>query len=352
MAETYPHIAIAILNYNGRHHLEKYLPSVTANTYPNQSLWIIDNASTDSSLEFLQIKYPHARLIRLHTNLGFAGGYNAGIQAIPHEYILLLNSDIEVDPGFLFPLAAQFHEHENMAFCQPKIRSLRHPEYFEFAGAGGGWIDRLGYPFCRGRIFENCEVDTGQYDEAAKIFWSSGAAMLIRKTVFEKLGGFYDFFFMHSEEIDLCWRAQKAGYSVGYFGDSTVYHLGAASLKKENPFKTYLNFRNNLVMLCRNSPLLTLLWLLPVRLGLDLAAAIQFLAKGDGAGAAAVIKAWMAFLKWLFNKDDSRWPKSLASNHPLSGVYNGSVVWQHFVLRKNTWRQIVPERTPAPFSES
>ncbi len=340
MNESRIHIAIAILNYNGRNHLERFLPSIAANTYPNFSLWVIDNASADDSPGFLKTNYPEIKTIILRENHGFAGGYNEGIRMIPHEYILLLNSDIAVDPGFLLPLIAAMEKDEKLASCQPKILSLNKPDYFEFAGAAGGMIDALGYPFCRGRIFDYCEKDIGQYNDQCEIFWSSGAAMLIRKSLFEKLGGFYPYFFMHSEEIDYCWRAQKAGYSIGYCGMSTVYHLGAASLKKENPYKTLLNFRNNLVMLSRNHAVRKLFWLLPMRVILDMVAALQMVTHKQYENGQAVLKAWGQFLRWMMAADQGKWPASETKKTALAGFYKGSIVWQHFIAKKQTWKEI------------
>ncbi len=334
-----PHVAIAILNYNGKKHLERFLPSVVSCNYPNLSIWLIDNQSNDDSLSFLKSAYPEIRIVQNGHNYGFAAGYNKGLEKIVADYFLILNSDVEIEPGFLEPMIEMMESNPSIAFVQPRILSFESKDRFEYAGAGGGQIDALGYPFCRGRIFESIELDAGQYNDEQIIFWATGAAMLARATAFRSLGGFYEFYFMHNEEIDLCWRAQCAGWKVAYCGRSVVYHLGAGSLSKESPRKTFFNFRNNLVMITRNLPIGRLLWVLPLRLFLDFVASMHFATKKHTPNAIAVLKAWMAFLWWWVSPGKAKWP-GCRKFRPLQGHCEGSIVWQYFVLKRNKFSQI------------
>jgi GT2 family glycosyltransferase len=331
--ETFPHIAIAILNYNGRHFFDEFLPSVLQQQYPDFSVWVIDNASTDDSVAYLQQHYPQVKLISNPWNGGFAAGYNMGLSKIVANYWLLLNSDVKVTPHFLMPLVQSMLGYPNTAFVQPKILQYPEGELFEYAGAAGGYIDRLGYPFCRGRLFDTLEKDDGQYNDETEVFWGSGAALLVKREAFEKTGGFYGYFFMHNEEIDLCWRARNLGWKVVFNGQSTVSHLGGGSLKKDNPRKTYFNFRNNLVMNARNQPLLALICILPLRFLLDTAASVQMLLQGQTNNAIGVMKAWIHFLGWLVVPAESKWPKHRGWGNK-SGVFHGSIVWQYFVRKK------------------
>ena len=329
MAEPLPHIAIAILNYNGRALLEAYLPSVLATTWANRSVWVIDNQSTDDSVHWLQQHYPSVGLIKNGGNFGFAKGYNEGLKSIIADYYLLLNSDVEVGPGFMEPVIAAMEADKRIAFAQPKMRWMRKPEYFEYAGAAGGLLDPLGYPLCRGRLFDKLEIDKGQYNDSPFVFWASGACMFARADVYWQLGGFYEYFFMHSEEIDLCWRAQNAGYKILACGKSSAMHLGAASLQKESPRKTLYNFRNNLVMLARNMPVGRLIWVLFLRLGLDGLAAISFLIKGEAGSAWAVFKAWWAFAGWIFRNEGNKFPGKRGFKG-LDGVYFKLALWNRY----------------------
>lgn len=309
MTDLHPHIAIVILNYNGRTLLEAYLPSVMATTYPNKAIWLIDNCSSDDSVAWIRQNYPAVAIIVNKQNGGFAKGYNDGLKDIKADYYLLLNSDVEVPPGFIEPVIEAMEADKKIAFAQPKMHWLRKPEYFEYAGAAGGLLDPLGYPLCRGRLFEILEKDHGQFNDSPFVFWASGACMFARADVYRQLGGFYEYFFMHSEEIDLCWRAQNEGYKILACGKTSVQHLGAASLQKESPKKTFLNFRNNLVMLARNMPAGRLTWVLLLRMGLDGLAALTFLLKGETGSAGAVFSAWQAFAGWLIKHDAHKYPK-------------------------------------------
>lgn len=329
-----PHVAIALLNYNGRHHLAKYLPSVLNVSYPNHSVWVIDNASTDDSVAWLRQQYPQVKLLQNPMNGGFAQGYNMGLSHIDAPYIFLLNTDVFVTQDVLQPLVRTMERQPNLASIQPRICADTNRQFFEYAGAAGGLMDSLGYPFCRGRLFESVEKDEGQYNDEVEVFWASGAAMLLRKEAFEKLGGFYSYFFMHNEEIDLCWRARNSGWKVGYNGKAVVYHLGGGSLAKESPRKTWFNFRNNLVMLTRNMPVTRLLWLLPLRMGLDWLAALHMLSVGQQSNAVAVMKAWFSFLSWLVWPGKKKWPGNRRAFQG-AGCYRGSIVWQHFVKKQH-----------------
>jgi len=343
---TLPHVAIAILNFNGKKYLEAYLPSVMAGTYPNKSIWVIDNQSTDDSLAFLLAEYPTINVVVNKGNIGFAAGYNQGLKEINADYYLLLNSDVEVTAGFIDPVIALMESDQSIAFAQPKVRWLRNRELFEYAGAGGGTMDALGYPFCRGRVLETLEKDEGQYDDTAPIFWASGACMFARAAVYRQLGGMYEFYYMQNEEIDLCWRAQNLGYKIFVCGNSTVYHLGGGSLEWTNPRKTFFTFRNNLVMNTRNMPTGRLLWLLPLRIALDTVAALRYIFTGKANIGWAVFRGIFAYLKWLItgagsdNMKQAKWPVKRGLKK-CSGVFKGSIVWNYFMKKKRTYNELV-----------
>ena len=275
-------LSIVILNWNGAEMLRSYLPFVT--NYSDISgveVCVADNASTDDSCEVVLGEFPSVRLLRLDKNYGFAEGYNRALAQVEAEYYLLLNSDVEVTENWLEPLLSYMDSHNEAAACQPKILSQRNKMLFEYAGAGGGYIDKYGYPFCRGRVMGSVECDKGQYDDIASIFWATGAALMIRSQDYKEAGGLDSLFFAHMEEIDLCWRLRSRGRKIVCIPQSKVYHVGAATLKKENPKKTYLNFRNNLLMLYKNLPEDELKSIMRVRFFLDYLAAFQFLLKGE-----------------------------------------------------------------------
>ena len=330
-------VAVVILNYNGEKYLRKFLPTVISHTAKGQVV-IVDNGSTDSSISYLKSNHPDIKLIVLPHNLGFSDGYNQGLKQIEADYYLLLNSDVETSPGWLDPMINILEENPEIAVCQPKIRSYKQRDHFEHAGAAGGWIDTLGYPFCRGRLFDTVEVDEGQYDNNQPIFWAGGACMMIRSEVFHRLGGFDPDFFAHMEEIDLCWRVQNAGYQVHFVYESTVFHVGGGTLTVTNPRKTYLNFRNGFSLLVKNLPVRALLWKLPLRLVMDLVAALRFIGFGAWGHFCAVIKAQAHYL-WYFRKD---WQKRVKNklNTSLKGIYGKSIVWAYFVLGKRTFNQL------------
>ena len=289
-----PTLAIAILNWNGKHWLEKFLPNVIL--YSKEAkIYVIDNASNDDSVEFLEQNFPNVTIIKNKENTGFAGGYNEGLKHINEEIYCLLNSDVEVTENWIKPILALFEKNPEIAAIQPKIRSFEKDKYFEFAGAGGGLIDNLGYPYCRGRIFEKLEKDNGQYNDETEIFWASGCALFIRKEDYWEMNGLDERFFAHQEEIDLCWRLKNAGRKIYYCGKSTVFHVGGGTLNKQSPKKTYLNIRNNLSMLLKNLPLSTLIWVIPSRLILDGIAGIYFGLKDGFPHLWAVVKAHFGF---------------------------------------------------------
>lgn len=291
-------IAIAILNWNGKHWLEKFLPNVI-NFSEEANIYIIDNASTDDSVSFVEKYFPSVKIIKNEKNTGFAGGYNEGLKHISEDIYCLLNSDVEVTENWIKPIATLFEKNSEIAAIQPKIRSFEDDQFFEFAGAGGGLIDNLGYPYCRGRVFEKLEEDYGQYDDETEIFWASGCALFIRKEDYWAMNGLDERFFAHQEEIDLCWRLRNAGRKIYYCGKSTVFHVGGGTLNKQSPQKTYLNIRNNLSMLLKNLPKSTLFWVIPFRLILDGVAGIYFGFKDGFPHLWAVLRAHFGFYGML-----------------------------------------------------
>ena len=291
-------IAIAILNWNGKHWLEKFLPNVI-NFSEEANIYVIDNASTDDSVSFVEKHFPNVEIIKNEKNTGFAGGYNEGLKHISEDIYCLLNSDVEVTENWIKPIATLFEKNPEIAAIQPKIRSFEDDQFFEFAGAGGGLIDNLGYPYCRGRVFEKLEEDYGQYDDETEIFWASGCALFIRKEDYWEMNGLDERFFAHQEEIDLCWRLKNAGRKIYYCGKSTVFHVGGGTLNKQSPQKTYLNIRNNLSMLLKNLPKSTLFWLIPFRLILDGVAGIYFGFKDGFPHLWAVLRAHFGFYGML-----------------------------------------------------
>ena len=287
-------IAVLILNWNGVKLLQKYLPSVVKFNSSEAEIIIVDNASEDDSIVFLQNTYPDIKRIEFKNNYGFAKGYNKAINLISHEYVVLLNSDVRVTENWLVAPIEFLNSNIDYAACQPKILDDKSPLKFEYAGASGGFIDALGYPFCRGRLFDTLEDDKGQYDHIKDVFWASGAALFVRREAYLKLGGLDQSFFAHQEEIDLCWRILNDGYKIACIPQSKVYHLGGASLDKSSPKKTFLNFRNNLVMLLKNLPLHALP-LIFMRMILDGIAGVKFISEGKISHSFAIFKAHISF---------------------------------------------------------
>jgi len=274
--------AVVVLNWNGKNWLEKFLPILVKNSKDEATVFIADNASTDDSIEFVQDNYPEVEIIANKSNGGYAKGYNDALKKISAEYFVLVNSDIEATDKWLSPLIQLMDLDEDIAACQPKILDYNNRLKFEYAGASGGFIDHLGYPFCRGRIFDTLEEDKAQYNNTTEIFWATGACFIVRASRFWEVGGLDEDFFAHQEEIDLCWRLKNKGYKIMAEPKSTVYHVGGATLNTESPFKTYLNFRNNLYMLFKNLPITSLLSVITIRLPLDGIAAFTFLKKKKG----------------------------------------------------------------------
>ncbi|MFV0521090.1 MAG: glycosyltransferase family 2 protein [Mangrovibacterium sp.] len=289
-------VAVVILNWNGEDLLPKFLPSVIRNSKESDvSIVVVDNCSTDSSIQILQEQFPEVKTLELSENYGFAKGYNEALKHIDAAYYVILNSDVEVEEGWLEPLINCLDCNERVAAVQPKIRSYNQKEYFEYGGAAGGMLDKLGYPYCRGRVMNEVQKDLGQYDELEHIFWASGACMAIRARLFHEHGGFNENFWAHMEEIDLCWRLKNAGHEIVYVPESVIYHLGGGSLSYNNPKKLYLNFRNNLFMLYRNTPSCWLWFILILRMILDGVAALKLLFERNTAGMKAVWHAHRAF---------------------------------------------------------
>lgn len=325
--------AVVILNYNGRALLERFLPSVVAHS-AGARIIVADNASTDDSLAWVTRTYPGVERIAMKSNLGFCGGYNTALKQVQAKRYVLLNSDVEVTAGWLEELGATLDRHPEAAAVQPKILSERQRDHFEYAGAAGGFLDTMGYPFCRGRLFYHTEVDEAQYNDDRPIFWSSGACMMIRSEWYHRLGGLDEDFFAHMEEIDLCWRLQRAGQAVYYAGKSVVYHVGGGTLAASNPRKTYYNFRNGLSLIYNNLPPGELAYKFPVRLALDWVAALKFILAGTVRDGLAVLRAHAHFFR-TFSREVGRRRRSahLGYRRPAT-MYRGWVVWDFFVLGK------------------
>lgn len=332
-----PSVAVVILNWNGKKLLEEFLPSVNKFS-PGTQIIVADNASTDNSIEFLKNNYPEVKIIQNAKNFGFAGGYNIALQSLDYQYYVLLNSDMEVSEGWLNPLISLMDANKQIGAAQPKIKDFYKKNLFEYAGAAGGFIDKWGYPFCRGRIFNELEEDKGQYEAAMEIFWATGACMAVNAEVFEEAGGFDADFFAHMEEIDLCWRIKNLGYKIFCVPQSVVYHVGGGTLNKYSPRKTYLNFRNNLMMMIKNLPSEKLFRTIIIRLILDGAAAIRFLFEKNGIQHfSAVARAHFyiySHLKTLKKK------RNLLTHKKVNGIYSGSIVYEHFILGKKKYSQL------------
>jgi hypothetical protein len=335
-------ISIVILNYNGRKHLERFLPSVVQySILPETEIVVADNGSTDDSINFLQTRYPQIRLILLDKNYGFAGGYNKALQQVEAEYFVLLNSDVEVTENWLDPLVKEMDARPEVAACQPKILALKQRSFFEHAGACGGFIDRLGYPFCRGRLFSSLEKDNHQYDTIIDIFWATGACLFIRSGDFVQSGGFDESFFAHMEEIDLCWRLKSRGRKIICVPQSAVFHLGGGSMSPKNARKTYLNFRNNWMMLYKNLPDDQIKLLLFPRFLLDYIAAVQMLVTGQFKHALQIPKARRDFKRLRPQLEAKRQENLRLTTVPLpSGVLTKSLLRLYYLYGRKRFSQI------------
>jgi GT2 family glycosyltransferase len=336
-----PSVAVVILNWNGKSFLEKFLPSVIESAYNNLSVIVADNASDDDSIEFLKKNYPAIKILLSNRNQGFAKGYNEALKQVSADYYILLNSDVQVTKNWIEPIISLMESDEKIAACQPKVLSYKGRRQFEYAGACGGFIDKFGYPFTRGRIFETCEIDNGQYNNAIQIFWATGAALFIRAKVFHGLNGFDEFFFAHQEEIDLCWRMQRKGYIIYVVPSSVVYHVGGGTLPMGDRKKIFLNFRNNLIMMTKNLPFLEGLWKIPFRIFLDAIAAYKYLIDGNFSTFISIASAHMRYVEWVITgKRGKKFSKMKMKN--IIAVYDGSIVWQYFIKQKKTFSEIIP----------
>jgi GT2 family glycosyltransferase len=332
--------AVVILNWNGKHLLEQFLPKVIACS-PNAEVVVADNASSDDSVAMMRKTFPSVTIIENPSNNGYAGGYNEALAQVDADYYILLNSDIEVTPNWIEPVIKHFETDPLVAAIQPKIRAFKQRNQFEYAGAAGGYLDRLGFPFCRGRIFEECEVDNGQYDDVKEVFWASGACMFVRASVFHECEGFDELFFAHMEEIDLCWRMKNRGYKILVEPASVVFHIGGGTLSKSNWRKTYLNFRNNLELIYKNIEGKYLFRSLFMRMTLDGIAAFKFLFTNGFSHFYAIIRAHLHFYRKLPSiRQKRRKLKAVEHNRNSTGVYMGSIVADYFIRGKKTFRDL------------
>jgi len=357
---NFPKVAIVILNYNGmkEDYLARFLPSVYASIYPNLELYVADNKSTDNSVEYLKSEgfqthtnkstqthdFPRY-LIEMDENHWFAGGYNRALKYVEADYYILLNSDVKVAPNWIQPIVDLMEKDAQIAACQPKIRMEEDPQFFEHAGASGGYIDKWGYPFCRGRVFTKVEEDRGQYDDIQEVFWATGAALFIRKELFHSMGGFDADYKAHMEEIDLCWRLKRANYKIMVCPQSVVWHVGGGTLPQSSPHKTFLNFRNSLAMVFKNEVGNKAYKIVLIRLLLDAVASFRFLLNGEFANITAIVKAhWSFFLAYGNNQQKRKKTTTIIEQNSYekpsfrtTGVYPYSIVWQHFVKGKQTF---------------
>jgi len=334
--------SVVILNWNGRAFLEQFLPDVIRNTVSGDTeIVIADNGSNDDSVRWVKSNHPEIRLIELDRNYGYAGGYNRALKEVEAEYFILLNSDVSVEKGWAEKITTFMDMYPNVGACQPKIMSHKDPSSFEYAGAAGGFIDILGYPFCRGRIFNALEKDTGQYDDTIEIFWASGSCMAVRASAFDQCDGFDESFFVHMEEIDLCWRMQNAGYSINYFPHAVVYHVGGGTLAYGSPEKTYYNFRNSLIMMAKNLPSRLLRRTIFIRQVLDGIAAVILLFREGRAAAAAVIRAHNHFRK---QRTAIKTYRAITPHtdmyHTPHTMMNKSLILEYYIRRRKKYSEL------------
>lgn len=330
--------AVVILNYNGKEMLRKFLPSVQR--FSQFKIIIADNASKDGSVEFVKSEFPELTLLSFSENYGFTGGYNKALSQLEEdfEYYILLNTDIEVSPNWDKNLISWLDQNREYAALQPKILSFQNPDFFDYAGAGGGFVDSLGYPYCRGRIFSTIEKDKGQYDDETEVDWASGACMAIRASVFHEVGGFDSRFFAHMEEIDICWRIRSKGYKIGYFGGVKIWHVGGATLSRTNPFKTHLNFRNNLLMLHKNTSKNKFKKIYFYRVILDAIAALSFLLNGNIQDSKEIFRAHFAFHKMKFSGGNDILALKLPAE--ISIRKKSSILWDYYIRWRKTFDKI------------
>jgi GT2 family glycosyltransferase len=330
-------VSVVILNWNGKKFLEKFLPGVIEHSRNYADIIIADNASGDGSVEYLAANFPEIRIIQNETNGGFAKGYNDALAQVNSEYYVLLNSDIEVTANWIEPVIAMMDADRRIAACQPKLLAYHNRTHFEYAGAAGGFVDHYGYPFCRGRIFQEIEKDDGQYDQETEVFWATGACLFVRAELYHRFGGFDNDFFAHMEEIDLCWRLKNAGFKIMFCPGSLVYHVGGGTLPKQSSLKTYLNFRNNLTLIFKNIPSEKIFQTFFTRWALDWVAALKFLAGGGLADFLAVLRAHWFFIFHLRSQIVKR---RKISQSLVSGVYKRNLVVEHFIKRKKRFSEL------------
>ncbi|MFY0631349.1 MAG: glycosyltransferase family 2 protein [Flavobacteriaceae bacterium] len=329
-------VAIVILNWNGQQLLEQFLPSIVNFSSELADIYVADNASTDSSISFIKEYYPSIKIIENTSNGGYAKGYNDALTSVDAELYCLINSDVEVTENWLPPILKVFQNEEDTAIIQPKLLDFKDKTKFEYAGAGGGFVDLYGYPYCRGRIFNSLEKDEGQFNDISEIFWASGACFFIRASVFDKLGGFDVDYFAHQEEVDLCWRTQNEGYTIKYVGTSTVYHVGGATLQESNPQKTFLNFRNSLLNVIKNVPKQWFLFVVFSRLLLDGVAGVKFLFELRPIHTWAIVRAHLSVYRNFYKFLKKR--KTLQKKYEYN--LHTSVVWQYFLLGRKRFRSL------------
>ena len=333
--------AVVILSYNGRKWHEQFLPLIVSEAASGYDVVVVDNASTDDTYEYLRAQHPDIHTLQIAVNKGFAHGYYEALKQIQARYYILLSADFEVTHNWFPPLLHAMQRYPGLAACQPKIRYWKQRELFEYAGAGGGFMDKWGYLFCRGRIFNDLEKDHGQYNDDIEVFWASGGCLMVRADLYHRVGGLDPDLYAHMEEVDLCWRLKNAGYRIGYIGQSTVFHVGGSVISYGSPQKLYYNFRNNLILLLKNERSSRLLWLIPLRLVLDGVAGIQMLMGGKVKETFTIVKAHFHFYgslgKWLRRRREAR---KLVSQRNEAGIYPKSIVWQYFALRKKTFDRL------------
>lgn len=336
--------SVVILNWNGAHFLKQFLPSVTQySAIPGVEVVVADNASSDDSLDVIRKEFSSVRIIEFDKNYGFAGGYNKALAQLDSEYFILLNSDVEVTQDWLQPLLDFMDTHSEVGACMPKLRAHHDKSSFEYAGAAGGYIDKYGYPFCRGRVFDTIEIDNGQYDSVAEVFWATGACLVIRSQLYLQSGGLDEAFFAHMEEIDLCWRIKKMGYQIFCVPQSVVYHVGGGALPKENPRKTFLNFRNNLLMLAKNLSRKQFISILFIRFVLDGIAAVKFIVDRKFSHVYAIFRAHVNFylkIPYVLNKRKQLKNKTFQKYNP-TGQIKKSLVFQYYIKGKKVFSKVI-----------
>jgi len=333
--------AVVILSYNGTKWHELFLPKIVEEAHTGYEVILADNASTDETLQYVQQHFPSVHTLSIDINRGFANGYYEALKQVKAKYYILLSADFEVTDGWFPPLRAAMEADEMLAACQPKIRYWRNRECFEYAGAGGAFMDNFGYLFCRGRIFFDLEKDEGQYNDNIEVFWASGGCLVVRADLYHKVGGLDHDFYAHMEEVDLCWRLKNIGYKIGYIGGSLVYHVGGSVISYGSPQKLYYNFRNNLILLIKNEKGAKLLWLFPLRLLLDGAAGIRLLFMGEFKQTFTIVKAHFHFYGklglWLRRRYEN---KKLITRRNEEGIYRRSIVWDYFLLRRRKFTDL------------